>query len=96
MGANRGLRVGIINADNSITDTAVFDTHGNLQTESARFNTWYDQTLKDNQYFIAYTSDAVGAISSASNSDTSGLRTRLWTRACHRKTWRPCRGRGCW
>lgn len=77
MGANRGLRVGIINADNSITDTAVFDTHGNLQTESARFNTWYDQTLKDNQYFIAYTSDAVGAISSASNSDTSGLRTRL-------------------
>ncbi len=77
MGANRGLRVGVINADNSISSTAVFDTYGNLQAESARFNSWYDETLKDNQYFIAYTSDAVGAISSGTNADTIGLRTRL-------------------
>lgn len=77
MGANRGLRVGVINADNSISSTAVFDTYGNLQVESARFNSWYDETLKDNQYFIAYTSDAVGAISSGTNADTIGLRTRL-------------------
>ncbi|MBM9914353.1 MULTISPECIES: host specificity factor TipJ family phage tail protein [Stenotrophomonas] len=77
MGANRGLRVGVINADNSISSTAVFDTYGNLQAESARFNAWYDETLKDNQYFIAYTSDAVGAISSGTNADTVGLRTRL-------------------
>lgn len=76
-GAGRGLNVQLVNADSTLGARQTFDTYGNGASACASFNDWYDNALADNQYFILFTSDHTGPLSSGVSPDIAGARDRL-------------------